>query len=60
MLVLSRKKGEAIKIDDEITIKVCKIEGNRIVLGIEAPKSVHIVRGELPPRDRNRICDDTN
>lgn len=49
MLVLSRKVGERIVIDDRITIVVNRISGNRVTIGIEAPDSVRIVRGELQP-----------
>jgi carbon storage regulator CsrA len=47
MLVLSRKVGEQIVIGDNITIVVNKVAGNRISLGIQAPRDVRIVRGEL-------------
>ena len=48
MLVLTRKRREEIRIGDEIVIRVLKIEGNSVRLGIEAPRSSRIVRGELP------------
>lgn len=47
MLVLSRKVGEKLVIDGNITVKVVRIQGNRITLGIEAPSDVKILRGEL-------------
>lgn len=47
MLVLSRKVGERILIGDGVTLVVKRIAGQRVTLGIEAPESVHIVRGEL-------------
>ena len=47
MLVLSRKKEEAIRIGDEVTIKVISIKGGVVRLGIDAPKEVSIVRSEL-------------
>ena len=47
MLVLTRKVGERIQIGDNITVVVTKSSGNRVTLGIEAPKDVRIVRGEL-------------
>ena len=47
MLVLSRKKGEQIRIGDDIVITVHRVSGNRVSLGIEAPGSCRIVRGEL-------------
>ena len=53
MLVLTRKIGDAIEIDGQISVIVKKISGNRVVLGIDAPQHFHIKRGELPPRDRS-------
>lgn len=47
MLVLSRKIGEKLVIDGNITVVVQKVSGNRVTLGVEAPDSVRIVRGEL-------------
>ena len=47
MLVLSRKVGETIHIDGQIKVRVMRIKGNRVKVGIEAPKEVHIVRSEL-------------
>lgn len=49
MLVLSRKEGEKLVIGDNITIVVSKISGNRVTIGIEAPRDVKVVRGELGP-----------
>ena len=39
MLVLTRKVGEQIVIDDNITVTIVAIEGNKIRLGITAPRS---------------------
>ena len=47
MLVLSRKVGDKLVIDGNITVEVVKIQGNRISLGIVAPSHVKILRGEL-------------
>ncbi len=47
MLVLSRKEGERIVIGDNITWVVSKVSGNRVTIGIEAPRDVKVVRGEL-------------
>lgn len=47
MLVLSRKVGERLVIDGNITVEIVKIQGNRISLGIVAPSSVKVLRGEL-------------
>jgi carbon storage regulator len=47
MLVLSRKVGEKLVIDGNITVEVVRIQGNRITLGLFAPSDVKILRGEL-------------
>lgn len=47
MLVLSRHEQETIRIGDDIVISIQRISGNRVVVGIEAPREVRIVRGEL-------------
>jgi carbon storage regulator len=47
MLVLSRKKDEAIVINDDITIVVVEIRGDKVRLGVEAPKEVPVHRREV-------------
>lgn len=47
MLVLSRKKDEKIIIGDNITIMVIEIRGDKVRLGIEAPKDVSVHRQEV-------------
>jgi len=47
MLVLSRKVGQKIVIDERVTLTVTRISGNRVSIGIEAPPGVHVRRGEL-------------
>jgi carbon storage regulator len=47
MLVLSRKKNESIVINNDITIVVVEIRGDKIRLGIEAPKDVPVHRREV-------------
>jgi carbon storage regulator CsrA len=47
MLVLSRKSGQKLQIGDNITVTVLEVHGNVIRLGIEAPRDVRILRGEL-------------
>lgn len=51
MLVLSRKVGEQIYVGDDILITIVEIKGNRMKLGIEAPKQVTVLRGELHEAD---------
>lgn len=47
MLVLTRKKNESIVIGDNITIVVVEIWGDKVRLGIEAPKEVPVHRREV-------------
>ena len=47
MLVLSRKKNESIVIDDKITIIIVDIRGDKVRLGIDAPKDVTVHRQEV-------------
>lgn len=49
MLVLSRKIGEKIVVDDRVTIVINRISGNRVSLGIIAPPGVRVIRSELDP-----------
>ena len=52
MLVLTRRTGEQITIGDHVTVTVLEIEGTRVRLGIDAPKTVAIHRGEVVDRIR--------
>jgi carbon storage regulator len=47
MLVLTRRAGESIIIGDEIELKVLKIRGNQVHLGIEAPRDAAVHRREV-------------
>src|SRR6202023_2646727 len=47
MLVLSRKKNESIVIDDTIIVTVVEIRGDKVRLGIQAPKEVPVHRQEV-------------
>jgi len=47
MLVLSRKKNESIVINNEITVVVVEIRGDKVRLGVEAPKEVPVHRREV-------------
>ncbi len=47
MLVLSRKKNESIVINNDITIVVVEIRGDKVRLGVEAPKEVPVHRREV-------------
>ena len=47
MLVLTRRAGESIIIDDDIELKVLKIRGSQVHLGIDAPKQAAVHRKEV-------------
>jgi carbon storage regulator len=47
MLVLMRKSNESIVIGDNITVTVLGIEGDKVKLGISAPREIQILRSEL-------------
>jgi carbon storage regulator len=63
MLVLSRKAGEEIMIGDNIRLIITRISGNRVTVGIAAPKKVQISRRELETESKSAenvdTCDDT-
>ena len=52
MLILTRKIDESIVIADNITVTVLEISGERVKIGIDAPRSVTILRHELPEQVR--------
>jgi carbon storage regulator len=56
MLVLSRKPSEEILIDGDIIVKVLRVQGNRVYLGVEAPEDVGIRRGELAADAQRRVA----
>ena len=47
MLVLERKADESIIIGDNIKVKILKVQGNSVRLGIEAPREVLLYREEV-------------
>ena len=47
MLVLSRKKNESIVINNDVTVTVVEIRGDKVRLGIVAPKEVPVHRQEV-------------
>jgi carbon storage regulator CsrA len=60
MLVLSRKEGEQLLIGDDIVLTITRITGNRVAIGIDAPRNVRIVRGELDRKEVNRSSASTS
>ena len=67
MLVLSRKPNEAIVINDTVRVTVLGVKGDRVRLGIEAPRDMAVDRGEVHARKVQfvevlvpaRVCDET-
>ena len=51
MLVLTRKVGEGVKIDENIFVRVVQVKGKQVRIGIEAPKETRIQREELDAVD---------
>jgi len=49
MLVLSRKESQRIRLGDEIVISVLRLGGDKVRLGIEAPRDMLVLRDELEP-----------
>jgi len=47
MLVLTRKTDQAVNIRDDIIVKILSVDGDKIKIGIEAPKNVRIFRQEI-------------
>ncbi len=47
MLVLTRRIGQAVRIGPDVEVRVVRIEGDRVVLGFDAPREVLVSRSEL-------------
>lgn len=60
MLVLSRHRDEAVIIGDDISIVVADIRGDKVRLGIEAPREIPVHRKEVYEaiiRDHGKVCE---
>ena len=57
MLVLTRKADEQILIGDDIKITLVRVRGNSVRIGIDAPKNIRVVRGELAAKDAEGSLD---
>lgn len=53
MLVLGRKPGESIVLGKDIVVHVVDVSGDRVKIGIDAPKSINIRRSEIEPIDKD-------
>ena len=58
MLVIGRRHDEAVVIDGRITVRVVRVDGGKVKLGITAPAEVPIVREELQERTAQAAEDD--
>jgi len=47
MLVLSRLEGQVIKIGDNIRVTIVEVRGDKVRVGIDAPRDVQVLRAEL-------------
>ena len=56
MLILTRKIGETIWINDEIEITISEVKGDQVKIGINAPRTMEILRGEL----RTEVSNENN
>jgi carbon storage regulator len=59
MLVLSRKKNESIVINDDIVITVVEVRGDKVRLGIQAPRDVSVHRSEVHAAIHNELNTET-
>ena len=55
MLVLSRKQSQRIRLGDSIVITVVRVAGDKVRLGIEAPRDMVVLRDELEPIETNLV-----
>lgn len=60
MLVLSRKKSEAIQLGDSIQVTVIKVSGDKVRIGIQAPADMLILRRKLTPEEAAAIAKPTD
>ena len=60
MLILTRRVDERIFIGDNITLCVLDIEGNRVRLGLDAPKDIAILREEIHERYAGEASNDSS
>ena len=49
MLILTRKVGESLIIDDRVTVTVMGVKGSQVRLGVDAPKEIKVYREEIFP-----------
>lgn len=57
MLVLTRRSGQSIRIGPNVEVRVVRVEGDRVVIGIAAPRHVAVVRAELVEQVSGEVRD---
>ncbi|MCC0644161.1 MULTISPECIES: carbon storage regulator CsrA [unclassified Clostridioides] len=60
MLVISRKKDEAVLIGESIEVKVVGVDGNNVKLAISAPNNINILRKEIYEKVKSENIKATN
>ena len=55
MLVISRQPGDSILIGDDIKVIILEVSGDKIKIGIEAPKSIRIMRNEVLDTEKSNL-----
>jgi len=58
MLILTRRVGESLIIDDHIVINILSVKGNQIRIGVKAPKEISVHREEIYNRIQLEKADD--
>ena len=54
MLVLSRRESERVRLGDSIVITIVGVSGDKVRLGIQAPRDLLVLRDELEPKDEQQ------
>jgi carbon storage regulator len=54
MLILSRNPGESLHIGDSIKVRILSVRGDRVRLGVDAPRAMEVHREEVVQRIRGR------
>mgnify|MGYP000352624488 CR=1 FL=1 len=50
MLILTRRTGEGIEIDDDVVVTVLGVKGNQVRIGVNAPRDISVHREEIYDR----------
>lgn len=56
MLLLTRRVGEEIKVGEDMFVRVLRVRGGQVTIGIDAPKEINIVRTELLVREEDKVA----